>query len=153
MNLQKIYITYYILCNIKLYMVTVGFWYNIQIPLWGSITGCDGGVIACAVQVLFIFICQVHLLWEVSFCNRGSDLQSLFMSFSHILNQLFSVQSYIRIPIRIWFFKCKNLWRWDPGDSNLQPELRINVFNTKFLTSMLLRRFAPSKWLCNEACY
>ena len=39
-----------------------------------------------------------------------------------------------------------------PGDSNVQPELRINVSKAKVCISVLLRGFTPSKAVLQKAC-
>ena len=82
------------------------------------------------------------------------------MNFLHILIQLFSILAVYQNPWWRLKKKTKNKptkslgggtqdqgssLKISPGDSNMQPELRINVSNTKFFISVLLRGFTPSK--------
>lgn len=114
-------------------------------------------------QILLIFLCQVDLLWDVSFRTQGSDLWSLFISFLPIVSQWFPILEAHQNSWWIFFFlkSAKSLGvgprhlylKTSPQvmDSRVQPELRMNVLNTRFFVLVLLLS-APSKAALQRAC-
>ena len=115
---------------------------------------------------LLLHTCQADLLWETSSCNQGSDLHPVSVcklspySKSVILKPgcVFSVLAVYQNPW--WRLKKKSLrmgprhidLKISPGDSNVQPELGINVSKAKVCISVLLRGFTPSKAVLQNAC-